>query len=196
MAVLVMISALGALNGLILTGARISAAAGADFVAFAPLAGWHARWGTPVRAILAQMVVTLALVLLVGHDAGRDLVNTVLGAAGLSAIAWEGHGGFDTLLKCTAPVFWAFFLLTGISLFVLRVKDRGLERSFSVPFFPLLPVIFCGTCAAMLYSSITYAGRMAWIGFAPPVAGLALYLFYGRQVISVPASPPPPHPPS
>lgn len=184
MALLVMISALGALNGLILTGARISAAAGADFPAFASLSRWHARWGTPVPAVVAQMVITLALVLLVGHDVGRTLINAALGAAGLAAVSWEGHGGFDTLLKCTAPVFWGFFLLTGLSLFVLRVKDRGVPRPFSVPFFPVLPVIFCATCGGMLYSAINYAGKLAWIGFAPPVAGIVLYLLFGREVVA------------
>jgi amino acid transporter len=180
MAVLVMISALGALNGLILTGARITAAAGLDFAFFAPFARWHARRGTPAPAILAQMVVTLALVLLVGHPTGRSFVNAAVESVGFAPLSWEGHGGFDTLLKCTAPVFWAFFLLTGISLFVLRRKDRGLERPFSVPLFPLLPAVFCGMCALMLYSAITYAGALAWIGFAPPFAGLAVYLLFGR----------------
>jgi amino acid transporter len=140
------------------------------------------------------MVVTLALVLLVGHDAGRRLVDAVAVAAGFAAFSWQGHGGFDTLLKCTSPVFWAFFLLTGLSLFVLRVKDRGLERAFAVPFFPVLPAIFCVTCAGMLYSAINYAGALAWIGFAPPLAGLVVYLLFGRQVITVESSRPPPPP--
>jgi amino acid transporter len=188
MSVLVMISALGALNGLILTGARISAAAGADFVVFAPLARWHRHWGTPVMAVLVQMIFTLALVLLVGHDAGRRLINSVLTGAGFKTLSWEGHGGFDTLLKCTAPVFWGFFLLTGLSLFRLRVKDRDIERPFTVPFYPVLPAVFCGTCAWMLYSAVSYAGWLAAIGFAPPLAGLVLFLLFGRRVISSPAS--------
>ncbi|MEY4940875.1 MAG: Serine/threonine exchanger SteT [Verrucomicrobiota bacterium] len=183
MATLVMVSALGALNGLILTGARISAAAGADFAAFAPLAGWHPRRGTPVRAILAQMLITLGLILLVGHEAGRHLINTALAEAGGTTVAWEGHGGFDTLLKCTAPVFWAFFLLTGVSLFVLRAQDPGLPRPFAVPFFPVLPAIFCITSAGMLYSAIDYAGRLAWIGLAPVMTGMAVYFLFGRAVI-------------
>jgi amino acid transporter len=195
MAVLVMISALGALNGLILTGARISAAAGADFAVFAPLARWHARWGTPVGAILAQMVFALALVLLVGHDTGREVVNAVITGAGFTRLSWEGHGGFDTLLKSTAPVFWAFFLLTGLSLFVLRVRDRTLARSFSVPFFPVLPLIFCATCVWMLYSAVDYAGVLAWIGFVPPLAGLAVYLLFGRGVIPDQPGGRPPAPP-
>jgi amino acid transporter len=135
-------------------------------------------------AILTQMIITLILVLLVGHDVGRKVVNAMIGAAGFPALSWEGHGGFDTLLKCTAPVFWAFFLLTGVSLFVLRVKDRNLARAFTVPFFPVLPVIFCATCAYMLYSAVTYAGGLAWIGFAPPVAGLVVFLLFGKRPIT------------
>jgi len=121
-------------------------------------------------------------------------VNAVMTGAGFAAPSWEGHGGFDTLLKCTAPVFWAFFLLTGISLFVLRVKDRGLDRPFSVPFFPLVPLVFCATCAGMLYSSSSYAGRLAWIGFVPPVLGLVLYLSFGRGRIYDPENGPPARP--
>ncbi len=180
MAALVMVSALGALNGLVLTGARIYAAAGADFPAFAFLARWPSRWGTPVPAILIQMVITLALVLLVGHDSGRALLTAVMAGAGFGTLAWEGHGGFDTLLKCTAPVFWMFFLMTGLSLFVLRVKDRGIERPFTVPFFPLLPLVFCGMCAYMLQAAIAYAGKLSLVGLAPLVAGLVLYRVFGR----------------
>jgi basic amino acid/polyamine antiporter, APA family len=181
MSLLVIVSALGALNGLILTGGRISAAAGEDFAFFAPLARWHVRWGTPVGAILTQMIVTLVLVLVVGHNVGRKIVDAMVGTVGLPALAWEGHGGFDTLLKCTAPVFWAFFLLSGVSLFVLRVKDRNLARAFKVPFFPVLPAIFCATCAYMLYSAINYAGGLVWIGFAPPFAGLAVFWLFGKR---------------
>jgi amino acid transporter len=181
MSVLVMISALGALNGLILTGARIYAAAGADFPAFGVLARWHSRWGTPVPSILAQMILTLLLVLLVGHEAGRAVLTAAMKAGGFGTLAWEGHGGFDTLLKCTAPVFWIFFLLTGVSVFVLRAKDRDLPRPFPVPLYPLLPLVFCGMCGYMLYSAINYAGKLSLVGLVPLVAGFAVYLLVGRR---------------
>jgi APA family basic amino acid/polyamine antiporter len=137
-----------------------------------------------VGGILAQMVIALGLVLLVGHSAGRRLIDAAVLGSGFTAPSWQGHGGFDTLLKCTSPVFWAFFLLTGISLFVLRMKDRTLERPFSVPFYPVLPLIFCATCAGMLYSSIDYAGKLVWVGFAPPLAGLILYFLVGRRMVT------------
>jgi amino acid transporter len=61
------------------------------------------------------------------------------------------------MVEFTAPVFWFFFLMTGIALFVLRVKYAHVERPFSVPLYPVLPVIFIGTCAFLLWSSLTYA---------------------------------------
>jgi APA family basic amino acid/polyamine antiporter len=54
-------------------------------------------------------------------------------------------------------VFWFFFMLSGISLFVLRRKHPSMPRPFSVPLFPVLPAIFVCTCAYLLYSSVTYA---------------------------------------
>ncbi|MBI5689734.1 MAG: amino acid permease [Verrucomicrobia bacterium] len=180
MSVLVIISALGAVNGLILTGARIYVGVGADYPVLAPLARWHERRQTPVAAIGAQLGFTLLLIFLVGHEAGRRLLSGVLASLGAGPIAWEGHGGFDTLLKCTAPVFWMFFLMTGLSLFVLRAKDRGVVRPFAVPLYPLLPLVFCGTCAYMLYSAVNYAGSLSLVGLVPVAAGLVLYGAVGR----------------
>jgi len=174
MCLLVMISALGALNGLVLTGARIYAAAGADFPLIARLAQWHPRLGTPVWSLLLQMGIALAMVLLVGTQAGRALIDAALGILGCPALSWNGHGGFDTLLRCTAPVFWFFFLLTGLSLFLLRLKDRGIERPFSVPVYPVLPLVFCGMCGWLLYSATSYAGWLTVLGFAPLILGVVI----------------------
>jgi basic amino acid/polyamine antiporter, APA family len=180
MSLLVMVSALGALNGLVLTGARIYAAMGRDFRIVAPLARWHPRLGTPVWSILVQMAITLAMVLQVGTASGRAGINALLQKVGFEGVRWEGHGGFDALLSATAPIFWLFFLLTGLSLFVLRFKDRGVERPFSVPFFPLPPLIFCGMCGYMIYSAAAYAGRLICLGLAPVVLGLFVLAFFGQ----------------
>ena len=61
------------------------------------------------------------------------------------------------LVEFTAPVFWAFLFLVGVSLFVMRVKDPQTERPFKVPLYPLTPIVFCLTCAYLTYSSVTYA---------------------------------------
>ena len=68
---------------------------------------------------------------------------------GVPAIPWDRYfGGFDTLFAGTAPVFWIFFLLTGLSVFVLRLKDPSYRRPFklSSPWYPLLPLVFCAMC--------------------------------------------------
>jgi amino acid transporter len=79
------------------------------------------------------------------------------------------------LVAGTAPIFWAFFLLTGVSLLVLRWRDPGRERPFSAPLFPLTPLVFCGVCLYMLYSSLDYARSLALIGLVPLAFGLPLY---------------------
>jgi amino acid transporter len=85
------------------------------------------------------------------------------------------------MVEFTAPVFWLFFLLSGVSLFVLRVREPGRARPYKVPLFPLLPLLFCASCAYMLWSSLSYVSSQtlggmnaAWIGVAVLAAGLLL----------------------
>jgi amino acid transporter len=84
--------------------------------------------------------------------------------------------GFVTMVEYTAPVFWCFFLLAGLSLFVLRIKDPEISRPFRVPLYPLTPLFFCMTCVYMLRSSVVYVGAGAFVGLAVLAAG-ALLLF-------------------
>ncbi|HMJ11667.1 MAG TPA: amino acid permease [Polyangiaceae bacterium] len=181
MALLVMISALGAVNGLILTGSRVYASLGADHGVFARLSRWHPRWRSPVWALLAQLLVTLLMIFAVGTEPGRAAIDGVLVRAGAAKAEWSGHGGFDTLLRCTAPVFWLFFLLTGISLFVLRRREPDRERPFRVPLYPLFPLIFCGMCGYMLYSAVDYAGALSLFGAALLLLGVPLYFVSQRR---------------
>lgn len=174
--VLVMVSALGAVNGMILTGSRVYASLGADHRIFAALAYWHPRWRAPIWSLLASAAVAITMILVVGTEAGRTALDKSFLAVKLNPLPWDRfHGGFDTLVAGTAPVFWLFFLLTGVSLFILRWKDGGTERPFRVPLFPITPLIFCGVCVYMLYSSLTYARQLALLGVVPLVVGAPLY---------------------
>jgi amino acid transporter len=200
MSVLVMISALGAINGLIFAGARVYSTVGHDHALFAWMGRWSRDRKSPTGALITQGVITLAMITAVGLPEGQQAVNDLLQRVGLDPLRWEGAGGFDTLLACTAPVFWLFFLLTGLSLFVLRENDRATPRPFKVPFYPVLPVIFCCTCAYMLYSSLDYVlniqkwkGGLALLGGLPLLVGLPLYLI-SRQLGHPHASSAGPHP--
>jgi amino acid transporter len=149
-AALVALAALTSINATIITGARSNFALGRDFPALRLLGGWNERAGTPTHALLVQGAIALLLV----------------------AVGAATRSGFATLVEYTAPVFWAFFLLTGVALFRLRRADPLAHRPFTVPLYPLTPLAFCATSAWMLGSSLTHAGTGALAGLAVLAAGL------------------------
>jgi APA family basic amino acid/polyamine antiporter len=161
---LVAVSSLTSLNASVITGARCNFAMGNDFPLFRVLAKWDYRGNTPRNALVVQGVISLLLVL--------------LGASTRS--------GFQTAVEYTAPVFWLFFLLTGISLFRLRQTDPNAVRPFRVPLYPVVPLIFCATSAYMLWNSVSYTGLGALVGVAVLIAGLPIMLYMrGREARSV-----------
>jgi len=151
---LIVISSLGAINASLFTGCRTNYALGQDFSLFGFLGRWHGRSNTPTNALLFQGVIALVLV----------LFGTLV------------RKGFVTMVEYTAPVFWCFFLLTGLSLFVLRIKEPEVNRPFRVPLYPFTPFFFCMTCVYMLQSSVAYTGVGALVGLAVLVAGALLLL--------------------
>jgi amino acid transporter len=179
MAILVMISALGAIHGMIFTGSRVYASLGAEHRVFAPLGKWHPSLGSPHWALFTQMIITLLMIWAVGTDGGRGWIDALLAHIGQNPLEWKNYNdGFDKLLASTAPVFWAFFVMTGLSFFVLRIRDARLERPFALafPWSPLLPIIFCVTCLYMLYASVDYAKQLALVGLIVLLLGVPLYL--------------------
>lgn len=155
-AVLVILSVLGAVNGLVFTGARISYALGTGHAAFRPLGRWNARLGTPVWALLLQGVLSSAIVLLAG-----SFVETII---------------------YTAPVFWLFFLATGASVFVLRLRRRDVERPYKVTGYPVTPIVFCACCVFMIYSAVSWAVEKKPIGLC--IAGGVLVLGGAAYVLT------------
>jgi amino acid transporter len=175
---LVVISAIGAINGMILTGPRIYATMGRDHRLFRWLARGCGPYATPMAAIVAQGAAAILLVFAVGISQGRRAIDSGMQALHLPALPWKEYfGGFDTLLAATAPVFWAFFLLTGIAVVILRYRDPRAPRPFLVPLFPLPVVIFCASCGFMIYSAIAYAGWLTLIGLVPLLSGGVLLGF-------------------
>jgi amino acid transporter len=157
LALLVAISALTSINATMIVGARTGYALGTDWRALRWLAAWDGARATPRMALLLQSGAALALVAL----------GTALGS------------GFRAMVEFTAPVFWLFFLLTGLALFVLRRREPDQPRPYRVPLYPLLPALFCAACAGMLWSSLSYVSAQslggwnaAWIGVGVLGAGL------------------------
>jgi len=164
--VLVAVSALGAINGCIFTGARSICGLGEDYGLFAPLGRWSRRFGTPATAILVQSAIALVLIILPGLGGGFE---EALGS------------GFRAAVDYTMPVFWVFFLLTGVAVFVLRVKEPEVERPFRVPLYLVPAVLFCLMCGYMLYSSVAYTKIGALVGVAVLVVGVPVYVVSRRK---------------
>ena len=174
---LVMISALGSVNGLVFSVARLHAIVGADHPVFSLLGRWSSKSQAPIWSLLVQGIIASAMILCVGTEGGRQVVDSGLRAIGASAVPWKQYnGGFDTLFAASAPIFWLFFLATGVAYFVLRWKDPTIERPFRTPLFPLCPLVFCGMCLFGLRSATLYALPLLPLIAIPFIVGLPLYL--------------------
>jgi APA family basic amino acid/polyamine antiporter len=145
--ILICISTLGAVNGLIFTGARVSYAMGTEHLAFKKLGKWSPRFGTPDWALSLQGFLSLCIVLIAG-----SFIDTIL---------------------YTAPVVWLFFLATALSVFILRKKEPHIPRPFKISFYPATTILFCASCIFMLYNCISYALSNKPVGLIIAIAALA-----------------------
>jgi APA family basic amino acid/polyamine antiporter len=152
---LVCISALGAVNGLIFTGARISYAVGADHRAFRPLGSWGRRTGTPVRALVAQAAIAITLIVALGSF-------------------------IDTIIYTAAPVY-TFFLATSLAVIVLRVREPQLDRPYRVLGYPVTTLVFCAVCAFLIYSAVMYKPLISAISYGLILLGLPIYWLTTRR---------------
>ena len=156
---MIAIAALTSVNGSIIVGARSNYALGRDWPQLGFLGRWDEASGSPRTAMLVQGAIALALV--------------VFGAF--------QNAGFKGLVEYSLPVFWGFFLLTGIALFVLRRKEPDAPRPFKVPGYPVVPAIFVLMCGYLLYSSVTYHRTHAIWGLGVLAVGAVVMLVGGRR---------------
>lgn len=131
---LVALAALTSINATMLVAARTNYSVGRDWPLFDFMGRWHGGRDAPVVAFVVTGVWSLALV----------------------AFAAVNQSGVKFMVDFTAPVFWFFFLLTGIALFVLRARYAHVARPFRVPMYPVLPMVFVVTCAFLLYKSLEF----------------------------------------
>ena len=147
--VLVCVSALGAVNGLIFTGARISYAVGADHRAFRLLGTWSGRTGTPVRALLAQGALAVLLIFALG-----SFVDTII---------------------YTAAAVYSFYMATSLAVIILRFREPDVERPYRVFGYPFTTLGFMAVCGFLIYSAVTYKPSIALIAAAICLLGLPIY---------------------
>ncbi|MCZ2147888.1 MAG: amino acid permease, partial [Bryobacterales bacterium] len=150
-----MISIFAALNGSILTGARVPYAMARDGLFFRSIGVVHPRWFTPSNSILALSSWSALLVL---------------------------SGRYDQLFTYVIFSSWILYGMAAASVIVLRRKRPGLERPYRTLGYPFVPVLFVLVAFALLASTLRTSPRESLMGIGIILAGLPFYARWKRRV--------------
>jgi APA family basic amino acid/polyamine antiporter len=152
---LILVSILGAMNGMILTGPRVYYAMARDRMFFRFLARTTERSRVPVAAILVQGFWAAALVL---------------------------TGNFQQLFTSVIFTAWIFYGLAVAGVIVLRIRYPQQPRPFRTPGYPLLPLLFVIAAGAVVWSTIATMPGHAAIGIFAILAGLPLFFLFRSRL--------------
>src|SRR5262245_47024448 len=154
-ALLIVISSLGFISVVILTGARLYYAMAADGLFFRRAATLHPRYATPVFALWFQAAVSVVLL----------TTNT-----------------YDQLLSYVVFADWLFFGLTAGAIFIVRSRERAIGAQIAkVPFHPWTTGAFVAVAAAVFVNSFVAAPTQSLIGSAILAGATALFYRIGRS---------------
>ena len=144
----ILVSIFSAANGLTLTAPRVYFAMAKDRVFFSRLADVHPRFGTPAFAIVVSSAWAILL---------------------------AATGTFEQLLTYVVFAGWIFYALGAASIFVYRRTRAAASRPFTVPFYPLTPLLFIAAAAAIVLNTIVTQPKRAVIGLAVVLVGVPVY---------------------
>jgi APA family basic amino acid/polyamine antiporter len=163
-ALAIMISTFGTVNGTIMMSARVYYAMAKEKLFFRKLAEVHPRRRTPGPSLAAQGIWASVLVL---------------------------SGTFDQLTDMLIFVSWIFYAAGALGVIVLRRKMPDADRPYRVWGYPAVPVLFIGFALVYigftLYSDVRMflSGRAPMInslmGVALVAAGIPGYLYWKRR---------------
>ena len=150
MAALVMMSSLGGLTGIILTGPRVYYSMARDGLAFSWLGHVHPVYRTPSRAILAQAMFA-----------------SVLAAT----------GAYRALFTRVIYTEWLFFALMAAGLFVLR-RRPGYRPEYRTWGYPAVPIVFIIVSLIIVVNQIVREPAEALIGLGIVALGAPVYYLW------------------
>ncbi len=168
MSVGVMLSTMGAVNSNLLISPRVAYAMGRDRVFFSRFADVHAKFRTPVIAILVQGMLAIGLV----------IASAILVA---SVEYFRDRSVFSLLTDCVIFVSSIFYVLAVGAVVVLRRKRPDLERPYRTPFYPLVPAIYLVVYAWFLFNVFFGQPAEALIGFGMIAIGLPVYRWFAGR---------------
>jgi basic amino acid/polyamine antiporter, APA family len=154
------ISALGAMNGSILTGSRIPFAMARDGVFPERLGRVSPRTHVPVTAVVVQ-------------------------ACWASVLALSGT--FDQLTDWVVFCGWIFYALCGFSVLIFRKRLPKAKRRYKVPFYPVLPLLFCGMALLLLVNTVWTSPRESLFGLGFLLLGLPVFFWRKGRLSSAAA---------
>jgi APA family basic amino acid/polyamine antiporter len=149
------ISAISAMNGSMLTGARVPYAVARDGLAPRALATVAEGARIPIVAVLVQ---------------------------GGLALIYSLSGTFNELTDAVVFASWLFYALNAGTVLLLRKREPDRERAFRVPGFPVVPVIFMALAALLLVNTIWAAPNASALGLGTTALGaLVFFAFYRKR---------------
>jgi len=151
--VVIIVSALGSLNGIALAGPRVYYAMAQDRLAFRWMAALHPKRQTPYLAIAAQAVWSCVL---------------------------AATNSYRALFSRVIYTEWLFFALLAAGIFLLYRRGQY-KPKFLAFAYPLLPAISFVTSAAIAINQLWAAPRDSVIGLGLLLMGLPVYFFWAHR---------------
>jgi len=149
-----MISIFAALNGSILTGARVPYAMARDGIFFRSVAQVHPRFRTPGVSILAMSAWSAILVL---------------------------SGRYDQLYTYVIFASWILYAMATASVIVLRRKRPDLPRPYRTLGYPVVPVLFVATAILLEVFTLKQSPRESIAGIVLILLGLPFYFYWKKR---------------
>jgi APA family basic amino acid/polyamine antiporter len=159
MAIAIMCSTFGCVNGMSLMGARLYYAMARDGLFFRSVGGLNRR-GVPAVALVLQ---------------------------GLWAILLVFSGTYDELLDYVIFAVLVFYVLTVSGLFVLRRRQPDAERPYRAIGYPVLPALYVLLCAVIMLDLLVVKPKFTWPGLIIVLTGIPVYFLwrlFGRRAAS------------
>ncbi len=149
----ILVSTLGANNGIVLTAARVPYAVAREGLFFPWVAGVHPRFRTPVSALVFQ---------------------------GVWAGALTFTGTYDQLFTYVVFGEWVFYIMTCAAVITLRRKAADLPRPYRVWGYPFTPLVFIAFATWVVISTVLQRPRDVGVGAAIILVGLPGYFYWRR----------------
>jgi APA family basic amino acid/polyamine antiporter len=149
------LSMLVALNGTIMSGARVPFAMARDGYFFRAMADVHPRFHTPSVALVVQLGLSIVLLLFAGN--------------------------FRQLFSLAIFAEWLFYMISASTVFVLRKQEPDAPRPYRTWGYPLVPAMFIAAAAILLYYTFTENLRNSAWGVGVILAGAPIYLYFERK---------------